>query len=274
MITDEIINLTKRGEAEYISEVKELDLPQFVWIPEFISLTGSILYDRENNREPNDIDIVIRANEEAGQFSITLDSALKLKIDRILEQEFGGKSTQWVGNAYGPNWRYRPIYDLALIPHQPVEIREINEPVFADRLYKEDVGEPTATLGFKKIDKSEKIVGGIVYPANTQDSQGDWATPEEIWKMLKKYMISKRNTIKVMHEGVSKDIPIVECFQAEEDTHKGGSGEEHLIRKGDWYISVYLGNEPKIWNDVVNGKLTGFSMMGYAQKLNKKPSKS
>ncbi len=120
-------------------------------------------------------------------------------------------------------------------------------------------------MRFLKIDKKEYIVGGIVYPANEVDTQDDQASGREIWKALKKYMIKKR-TIKIMHKGKSRNIPIIEVYQAYEDTHKGGNDEDHLIRKGDWYMSIYLGDEKEIWDEVESGKLTGFSMGGSARK--------
>ncbi|MBA7552155.1 hypothetical protein ES705_44710 [subsurface metagenome] len=116
---------------------------------------------------------------------------------------------------------------------------------------------------FKKVDKKEHIVGGIIYEPDKEDTQGDEASAKEIWKALKNYMI-KGKSIKVMHKGKAKSVPIVECFQAEEDTHKGGSGPEHLIKKGAWWLSIYLGDEPEIWKDILAGKLNGFSMAGRA----------
>ena len=118
-------------------------------------------------------------------------------------------------------------------------------------------------LTFGKIDKKEHIVGGIIYEPDKKDTQGDEASAKEIWKALKNYM-TKKKSIKVMHKGKAKSVAIVECFQAEEDTHKGGTGPEHLVKKGAWWLSIYLGDEPEIWKDVLAGKLNGFSMAGRA----------
>ena len=120
-------------------------------------------------------------------------------------------------------------------------------------------------MRFLKIDKKEYIVGGIVYPADETDTQGDRASGSEIWEALKKYMINKKN-IKIMHKGRVVVAPIIENYQAWEDTYKGGHDENHLIKKGDWYMSIYLGNEKEVFNDVQSGKLSGFSMAGIARK--------
>jgi len=119
---------------------------------------------------------------------------------------------------------------------------------------------------FQKIDSKEFIVGGVVYHSNTEDAQGDYTTEKELWAALKKYMIKKKN-IKIMHKGVSRDVPIIENYFVEDEHHKGGKDEQFLLRKGDWWMSVFLGDKGNkdIWNAVESGELTGFSMAGFAQ---------
>jgi len=121
---------------------------------------------------------------------------------------------------------------------------------------------------FQKIDRKEHIVGGVVYHAGVEDAQGDGADADEIWKALKGFMLKKK-TIKVMHKGISRNIPIIECFQVESDTYKGGQGSEHLLKSGDWWMSAYLGDKENkdIWEDVINKKLNGWSMAGRAQSV-------
>ena len=136
---------TEAGEALYLEKADldtsfsidpERNYPQIIWIDSFLSLTGSCMYDRENGREPNDIDIVVRADPDEDGFCIRLDAALRLKIDRIMAARFDGKETQWIGSPTGPNWKHQPIYDLALIPRKIEEPVEINEPDFAAEFYK------------------------------------------------------------------------------------------------------------------------------------------
>lgn len=147
---------------------------------------------------------------------------------------------------------------------EPPEFKKYEEAELK-KIFPEEKAEKSQalTLKFGKIDKKEHIVGGIIYEPDKEDTQGDQANAKEIWKALKNYMIKKRS-IKVMHKGKAKSVPIVECFQAEEDTHKGGTGSEHLVKKGAWWLSIYLGGEPEIWKDVLSGKLNGFSMAGRA----------
>ena len=125
-----------------------------------------------------------------------------------------------------------------------------------------------ATFDFKKVDEPEYIVGGVVYQSRKVDAQEDFTKEEELWKALKKYMIDKRK-IKVMHKGRARDIPIVENYFVEEEHHKGGTDSEHLLKKGDWWMTVFLGDKENkdIWNEVKNGRLTGFSMGGRAHQF-------
>ena len=120
---------------------------------------------------------------------------------------------------------------------------------------------------FKKVGE-EFVVGGIVYPANEVDSQGHFARQGEVWKALKGYMINKGN-IKIQHKGTARNIPILESYFVEETHHKGGQSDKNIINKGDWWLSVYLGDSENldIWKDVNDGKITGFSMAGRAQMM-------
>lgn len=536
-----ISNFLLKKENIYLSKSDEVlieDLPSFVWIPEFINIAGSLFYERENDRKPNDIDIIVRAREKDDRFIITLDQSLRLKIDRIMKERVGEVSEkwltpEWLSSTFGPNWKYQTGWDLVLVPHQPQEIREMNEPEFAEEFYKKagyeefcdfggghfskfvkeypefkskefrgyvivhnkadrDSGElediasseilrlakefaqkkniqikkrhsrekcmecdkPTfyeclwaegighawfckkhfkewamtgdgkgeiisvkevkdgvaakkfgdnrnpniwaelkrefykgegvekklsnkqridyeretavinenskeplagkvhrfksakwthpnghprclicgdeepvggvcnmpnswyqkhefddeeawekerkilrekkimkreqdieklgkgwekkqakvikeqqeiAKFTFKKIDKTEYIVGGVVYFSYKEDSQEDWTTPPEVWKALKRFMLKKKR-LKVMHAGREREIPIIENYFVEEDHHKGGMSPQNLLEKGDWWLAVYLGDAENrdIWRRVLKKELTGFSIAGRA----------
>jgi len=126
-------------------------------------------------------------------------------------------------------------------------------------------GQEIAKFTFKKIDKVEHIVGGVVYFSYKTDSQADWTTPPEVWKALKRFMLKKKK-LKVMHEGKEREIPIIENYFVEEQHHKGGTSPNNLLEKGDWWIAVYLGDKENkdIWERVLKGELTGFSIAGRA----------
>jgi len=135
-------------------------------------------------------------------------------------------------------------------------------------IQKEDTTISKARFGFVKVDSKEYIVGGVVYPSDGSfDSQGDRTSPEENWKALKKYMLKyseDNKMIKISHKGEKKNIPIVESYFAEDDHFKGGYMPENRVMKGDWYMSLYLGDHKDIFELVEKGELTGFSMAGTA----------
>ena len=148
-------------------------------------------------------------------------------------------------------------------PPSIIETKEWDEK--RKRIIKNDQQE-IAKFRFLKIDKEEFIVGGIVYAAGELDTQGDWASAPEIWKAMKNFMI-RGAKVKVMHKGVAKSLPVIECFQPDTDTFKGGRDEEHKIGVGDWYMSLYLGNEKEIFKKIEAGELSGFSMGGRAASI-------
>lgn len=116
---------------------------------------------------------------------------------------------------------------------------------------------------FKTVDTAKRICGGVVYKSNYRDAQGDYATPDEVEKASRNFMLSAQR-IKIEHRGRVRNIPVIESYFSE-DRHKKGNG--HLDR-GDWFMSVYLGNSENrdVWEAVKSGKLRGFSMSGVANK--------
>jgi hypothetical protein len=115
-----------------------------------------------------------------------------------------------------------------------------------------------------KKDPAQQIVGGVVYEPNAVDSQGDFTDAKEITKTMYRFMEkygTQPQRIKVMHKGKAYFFPILECFQPEEDTTKGGD----KIKAGAWWLMIKV-TDPKVWSDVESGALTGFSMGGMARQ--------
>lgn len=129
------------------------------------------------------------------------------------------------------------------------EIREAQEDVFK--------------FDIVKADKAQQIVGGIVYEPDAVDTHGDYTTGEEIQKAMYLFMekYSKGGgELKVQHKGKDYGFPILEVFQPEADTNKGGQ----TVKKGAWWMMVKV-TDATIWKAIEAGKLTGFSMGGTAR---------
>ena len=233
-----ISNFPLKKENIYLAKSDEVlieDLPSFVWIPEFINPAGSLFYEREGDRKPNDIDIIVRAKEEEGKFTITLDKSLRLKIDRVLEKrvkKISGKwlTPEWLGSTFGPNWKYQTGWDLVLVPHQPQEIREMNEPEFAEEFYKEEGYEEFCDFGsghFSKfvnehpefnIEEFREYV--IVHNKADWDSgELEDITAPEILRLAKEFAQEKNIHIKKKHSREKcmecDEPPVYECLWAE-----------------------------------------------------------
>jgi len=234
-----ISNFPLKKENIYLSKSDEVlieELPSFVWIPEFINIAGSLFYEREGNRKPNDIDIIVRAKEEDGRFTIALDKSLRLKIDRILEQRVGKMSgkwltPEWLGSTFGPNWRYQTGWNLVLVPHQPQEIREMNEPEFAEEFYKEEGYEEFCDFGsghFSKFVKEhpkfniEEFREYVIVHNKADRDSGELEdiAASEILRLAKEFAREKNIQIKKSKHSREKCMecnnpPVYECIWAE-----------------------------------------------------------
>jgi len=113
---------------------------------------------------------------------------------------------------------------------------------------------------FKSVgEEPEYIIGGIVYPADATDAHGDTVTKEDVWGLMKHYMLHGRQ-FSVTHHGRNVDLPIIESFQAEVDTVKGGEP----LPAGAFWLAVSLAEEQDLFKDVQNGVINGWSIEGTA----------
>ena len=122
-------------EADCLPELIDSEhFPSMVWIPKFISISGSTIYAR--NREPKDTDVVVKAKRESdGSMHVRIDPSLNLKLTRVLQRYFGDRSVHYSATEYGPNWTSLPLYDLVLVPRPTMELNVVHEQEFAKRFY-------------------------------------------------------------------------------------------------------------------------------------------
>jgi len=123
------------------------------------------------------------------------------------------------------------------------------------------VGKFSKAITFLKADNEKRYTLGIVYEPDTVDSQGDYATAEDIEKAAWDFM---RKALKLgyMHKDWSDDIgDIVESYVAPADMRLGDS----IVKKGTWLLGVVW--SPEYWEKVKKGEITGFSMGGRARRI-------
>lgn len=153
-----------------------------------------------------------------------------------------------------------PLFSEVLCPVSKIEKVEMqkadNSSELGEKKFERIV--PIVPL-LKEAKKDEHIVYGIVYEPDTEDSQGDEANAEEIRKAAYQFM-EEVQTFKVMHKGKKVKVRILENYIAPVDfTIEGKS-----VKKGSWVLVTRI-LDAKIWKAIKKGKLTGYSMAGYAQ---------
>lgn len=109
-----------------------------------------------------------------------------------------------------------------------------------------------------KIDEEKHIVYGIIYQPYEKDAQGDWSTPTEIRAGAHKFLKDYR-TIKLQHQRKAEGCNVIESYVLQNDQNLFGK----IVKDGTWILAVEIVN-PEIWNMIIKGQLTGFSMAGTA----------
>jgi len=108
----------------------------------------------------------------------------------------------------------------------------------------------------KSDDDDERIVFGIVYEPDVEDTQGDQATAEEIRKAAYSFM-ENGQIYKVMHKGIAVEICVLETYLAPVEFQIGGE----MIKKGTWVLGSRI-PKGELWADIKSGDYTGYSMGG------------
>lgn len=123
-----------------------------------------------------------------------------------------------------------------------------------------------------KAETMRQIVYGVVLEPHTEDSQGDVVSPEHVelgaHRYLKKAVRGQSSVHRVQHgrRGFFKSggglVP-VESFIAPCDFSYRPGGE--IIKKGSWVLAAHV-EDPKLWQDILDGKFTGWSMGGKGER--------
>jgi len=111
----------------------------------------------------------------------------------------------------------------------------------------------------RKSDAELQVVWAELYAPMVLDSQGDYATAEEIrkscWAFMKKARTVK--SIDVEHDGLITTCYVVENFIARK-------GDPDFI-EGSWVQGIHI-PEADLWGKVQKGELNGFSMEAWCAR--------
>lgn len=118
-----------------------------------------------------------------------------------------------------------------------------------------------------KADDPKKLVYGVVYEPDVEDTHGDIMTADEIEKAVHGFMsnlaIAKGAVMDTQHDFDPGVGDVVECYVAPVDFEMG----EETIKKGSWVLVTKANDD--IWNKIQDGEVTGYSMAGTAETIEK-----
>ena len=108
----------------------------------------------------------------------------------------------------------------------------------------------------QKADESHYVTG-IVYEPMVEDTQGNYMTEEEITKAAYWYAENGKN-VDIQHSFNPIDgASVVESYIAKCDEEINGKS----VKKGSWVMTMKI-DDPKIFDAIQKGDITGFSMGG------------
>jgi len=112
-----------------------------------------------------------------------------------------------------------------------------------------------------KADADRHFVTGIVYEPDTEDTQGEYMTEEEIIK-AESWFMKNSGAVDIQHNFEKcAGCSVVESFVAKSDM----TIEEKPVKKGSWVMTVEV-TDPDVWTAIKKGEITGFSMGGMAER--------
>jgi DNA adenine methylase len=116
------------------------------------------------------------------------------------------------------------------------------------------------TATFVAKSNEEQFVLGVVLVPEEPDLQDDIVSAAEIRNAAHRFM-EWYQAIGLQHER-STSIKVLESFIAPTDLQLGDT----LVKAGSWLVGVHV-TDPQIWAMVKDGRLRGFSIGGYANRV-------
>lgn len=148
------------------------------------------------------------------------------------------------------------------ITHVSYVKRGANKKTFFLSKSEENLTQPDVEFDVRVIrseSEEKKLLYGVVYEPMEIDTHGDMMKADGIEKMAHEFMVHYRN-IDVEHNLIAGAGQVVESYIAQSDIEMSNQ----TIKKGSWILVTKATDE--IWNDYLNGEITGYSMYGIARK--------
>jgi len=112
-------------------------------------------------------------------------------------------------------------------------------------------------MRFFKKDVKKQILYGIVWEPGFEDSQGEWASKDDIEEAAHNYLAHHRE-VKLSHGiNITKDVALVECYLAPVDFEYN----KQTIKEGTWIVGLKVFDKD-YWDAVESGEIKGLSAGG------------
>ncbi|WP_242315835.1 XkdF-like putative serine protease domain-containing protein [Bacillus cereus group sp. BfR-BA-01355] len=112
-----------------------------------------------------------------------------------------------------------------------------------------------------KTEEEKQLITGVVYEPLVEDSHGDMMNAEEIEKTAYTFMENYQHIDK-QHDEIAGKGTVVENWIAKSDMMVG----DQEVTAGTWLMTVRVDDE-ETWEQVKKGDITGFSMGGFAERI-------
>jgi hypothetical protein len=114
----------------------------------------------------------------------------------------------------------------------------------------------------KSADPTRHLIYGVVLRPNNIDTQGDFATPEDIERAAHRFMIRSQRYDFMHRETLSKGrVYVVESYIAPADFEING----HKVYKGSWVVVSYVPDND-LWQKILSGKINAYSIRGWGKR--------
>lgn len=123
-------------------------------------------------------------------------------------------------------------------------------------------------LPVAKQDEDKRIVFGVVLEPGTKrdgtvdDTQGSVISEQEIERAAHLWLARYQNRGLQHEKIVNSKVEIYESYLAPSSLKIGG----RTVKKGTWLLMYHV-KDDAMWADIKKGKITGFSMGGFARKV-------
>lgn len=140
--------------------------------------------------------------------------------------------------------------------HSMVKSKEINVVTNTKNVSK--------SVKISKADTTKQIVYGVVLAPDEVDFQDDFMTAPDIEASAHQYLIDSRIVGKQHEKKAGADV--VESYIAPQDLEFDGQNGPQKVKKGSWIMGVKI-IDRSIWEEVLNGEITGFSVGGKGERV-------